>query len=377
MKNVFIVGARGYKENYGGWETFVTSLVDNYNDTDTHFYITNISDNCNSIKFINDNITVISIKIKNCGSARMFLYTLLAYKRVINYINKNKLSNCYIYVLGLKLGFYMNIKKKYLCRKGITTIVNPDGLEWKRSKWSYPVKKFFLMSEKWMLNACDIIVCDAKGIKEYVDFSYPKCNSKTRYIAYGSEDINISNVSHDDILNEYKLEKYDYCLMVGRCVPENNYELVINDFMKSNINKKLVIISNLDSSDYSLKLKSLADKDERIIFINGVYDKVKLSIIRKYAFLYIHGHSVGGTNPSLLEALRYTDVNVLYDVNFNHDIGLDSCLYFKNDGDLTSILNDYVNVDKNRDKMSKKAKKIINDNYTWDIIVSKYKEIFK
>ena len=165
--------------------------------------------------------------------------------------------------------------------------------------------------------------------------------------------------------------------MVGRFVPENNYELVLKSFMKSKINKKLIVVSNISSSNYYDEVKKITncDKDNRIMFIDGIYDHEKLSTIRKNAYLYIHGHSVGGTNPSLLEALSLTNLNVLYDVNFNKDIGEESCLYFSNEKDLLKILD---NIEKNdRIKLGKKCKNIINNNFTWEIIVKKYKKLFK
>ena len=115
----------------------------------------------------------------------------------------------------------------------------------------------------------------------------------------------------------------------------------------------------------------------RIRFIDGVYDKEKLAVIRKNAYLYIHGHSVGGTNPSLIEALSLTDINILYDVCFNHDIGEDSCLYFKDSGSLTKIFNEMSNYNKKRNTYGKKAKGLVSKYYTWDIIVNQYKDIFK
>ena len=120
-----------------------------------------------------------------------------------------------------------------------------------------------------------------------------------------------------------------------------------------------------------------ASNDKRIKFIDGIYDEKKLACIRKNAYLYIHGHSVGGTNPSLLEALSLTDLNILYDVCFNHDVGKDSCLYFKDTGSLTKLLNNKELLDKNKSVLGKKAKNIIKNNYTWEIIVNKYKSIFK
>ena len=379
MKNVFIIGSRGYHYNYGGWETFVSNLVDNYNDNNTMFYISEYTEDKNKkIRKINDNVIVFPIYVSNYKSATMFIYTIKSFKYFINYIKMNNISNSYMYILGLKLFNYLAIYKNKLRKLNITTIVNPDGLEHERSKWSYPVKRFFLLSEKLMLNNCDMIICDALGIQKYVINKYPKLIDKAIYIAYGSDKYDFSNINEEKILKEYHLKKDDYCLMVGRCVPENNYELVINDFMNSGIDKKLVIITNLSSSNYYQELvnKTNCLSDERIIFIDGVYDKNKLAVIRKNAYLYIHGHSVGGTNPSLIEALSLTDLNILYDVCFNKDVGKDSCLYFKNTGDLVKLLNN-KNIINDRDKLGMKAKKIINDNFTWDIIVNKYKRVFK
>lgn len=378
MKHIFIIGCRGYHYNYGGWETFVSSLVDNYNDKNTIFHIGQLGDNNKEIK-INDNIIVNNINVNFGTSAKMLIYTIKTFKFYINYVKENKLKNCYFYILGLKLGPYLKLKNKELKNLKIKSFVNPDGLEHMRSKWNYFIKKFFLYSEKVMLNNCDIIVCDALGIKEYIDHKYKNLKNKTKYIAYGAEEVDISNMDEESILREYNLEKDKYLLMVGRCVPENNYELVITEYMKSSTPKKLVIISNISNGNYYNKLINDTDclKDTRILFIDGVYDKKKLSIIRKNAYLYIHGHSVGGTNPSLLEALSLTDLNILYDINFNKDVGMDSCLYFKDVGSLEKILEDRKLLENSKKKLGNKAKKIIKENFTWEIIVNKYKDIFK
>ena len=380
MKNVFIVGSRGYHYNYGGWETFVTNLVDNYHDDDTHFYISMYTnDNTLTEYKPTKNITVNSIYVGNNTKGKMFIYTVRAFKNYIKYIEENKIDNCYMYILGLKLFHYLKVYRKKLKNLNIKLIVNPDGMEWMRSKWSYPIKKFFLLSERLMLNNCDLIICDGLGIKEYIDNKYSKLKDITTYIAYGYNEFDFSKVNQDKILKKYNLTKNDYLLMVGRCVPENNYELIIKDFMNSKINKKLVIISNLSSSEYYQEIlaKTNCDKDKRIIFIDGVYDQVELAAIRKNAYLYIHGHSVGGTNPSLIEALSLTDLNILYDVCFNHDIGLNYALYFKEPGSLTKLLDNQKLLDESIKKLGPKAKKHVKDNFTWEIIVNKYKKIFK
>ena len=379
MKHVFIIGSRGYHENYGGWETFVTNLVDNYNDSATNFYISKITTNPEEDKEVSKNIKIFPIRVKNEGSFNMFLYSLKSIDKVIKYISDNNIKKSYLYILGLKSLNYLSLKRRKLKKLGVTILVNPDGLEFKRSKWGFVAKTFFILSERFMLKSSDIIVCDSLGIKDYVDLKYPKLKEKTTYIAYGSNTFDFKGVDEAKILKEYSLKRDSYCLMVGRCVPENNYELVIKEFMNSNIKKDLVIISNLKSSNYfnELVLKTECLKDKRIKFINGVYDQIKLAVIRKNAYLYIHGHSVGGTNPSLIEALSLTDLNILYDVSFNKYAGADSCLYFKEDNSLTEILNNSKELDKIRKEKGIKAKDIVKNNFTWDIIIDKYKEIFK
>lgn len=378
MKHIFILGSRGYHVNYGGWETFVTNLVDNYNDSNTKFYISKITNSDEEITKVNNNISIIPIKVNNQGSFNMFLYSVKSIDFVIKYIKENNIKDAYIYILGLKSLNYLSIKRNALKKLGATIIVNPDGLEWMRSKWGNIAKTFFKVSERMMLKASDIIVCDSLGIKDYIKDKYPKLTNKLKYIAYGSNTISFKD-DENKILKEYDLVKNNYCLMVGRCVPENNYELVINAFMQSNIDKDLVIISNLDSSNYYNELitKTNCLSDSRIHFINGVYDQEKLGVIRKKAYLYIHGHSVGGTNPSLIEALSLTDLNILYDVSFNRYAGEDACLYFKDSHSLTKLLNDTNYLDSVKARLGKEAKLIVNNNYTWDIIINKYKEIFK
>ena len=377
MKHIFIIGARGYKAKYGGWETFVTKLVDNYNDIETTFHVSGLTNSKDKEEIISDNIILNLFNIKLNGGFKMLICTIKSFIYYLRYIKKNNIKDAYLYILGLKLGPLLKIYKNKIKKLNIKVYVNPDGLEHERSKWNNLIKKYFLLSEKWMLNNCDVIVCDGKGIKKYIDLKYSHLRKKTIYIAYGTDKIDFSEINEKEILKEYNLKKNEYVLMVGRFVPENNYELVINEYIKSNINKKLLIVSNISSSKYYEEVlnKTKCNKDKRIMFVDGIYDEKKLSSIRKNAYAYIHGHSVGGTNPSLLEALNLTNLNILYDINFNKDIGGKSCLYFKEKNSLTKILNNIEKYDSKN--LGKLAKKTIKDNFTWDIIVSKYKKIFK
>lgn len=378
-RNIFVLGCQGYNKNYGGWETFVKNFANFYNKKKANIYVTEITFNKNDKEYKNNDINCLPVYTKKIGSATMMLYSIKSLYYVKKYIKENKIKNALIYILGLKMGPFVHLERKYFKENNIKVYINPDGLEWKRSKWSKPVKKYFLYAERTMLNNCDGIICDSMGIKTYLESAYPNNIVPKYFIAYGTKKVNLDNVNEKSILKEYELKKDKYCLVVGRCVPENNFELIIREFMKSKIDKELVIISNITGCKYYDDLKEITgcDKDSRIRILPGIYDEIKLSVIRKNAFLYIHGHSVGGTNPSLLEALSLTNLNILYDVNFNHQVGLNSCLYFnEKKGSLRKILNDEKFLKKMRISYGELAKKRIEDEYTWEYILSKYEYIF-
>lgn len=379
MKNIFIIGSRGYEKDYGGWETFVKRLADNYDKTKANIYVSEITFNKRELEYKKNNIICNPIYTRKVKGATMMIYSIKTLYYYLSYIKANNLKNCIFLILGLKMGPFLKILNRQIKDLNIKVFVNPDGLEWKRSKWSYPIKNFFLYEEKVMLNYCDGIICDNEGIKEYLENTYKKNKIPKYFIAYGTDEIDLTNIDEDKILKEFNLKKDNYLLIVGRCVPENNLELIIKEFMKSSIKKDLVIISNINSDKYYEKLKIITnlENDSRIIVIPGIYDKEKLCVIRKNAFLYLHGHSVGGTNPSLLEAMNYTDLNILYDVDFNRNVGGNTCLYFNsNKNNLKKLLDNIEVLEKNK-KLGVLARKRVKEHYTWDFIVKKYEDVFK
>ena len=378
-KNIFVLGCQGYNKNYGGWETFVKNFSDFYDKKKANIYVTEITFNRKDKEYTKNSIKCLPVYTEKLGSPTMMLYSMKSLFYVKKYIKKNNIKNAIIYILGLKLGPFLKLEYKYFKKNNIKVFVNPDGLEWKRSKWSRPVKMYFLYEERTMLKNCDGIICDSEGIKTYLEERYPKNKVPKYFIAYGTKKVDLSDIKEEDILKEYNLKKDNYCLVVGRCVPENNFELIIKQFMKSKIKKELVIISNITGNKYYEDLKRItnSDKDKRIRILPGIYDEKKLSTIRKNAYLYIHGHSVGGTNPSLLEALSLTELNVLYDVNFNKQVGQDACLYFKDNDELKDILNDTKYLDSIKKEKGVLAKKRIEEAYTWEGILDKYEKLFK
>ncbi len=379
MKNVFIIGSRGYHYKHGGFERFVDNLIDNYDDPNTIFYISELTHIKKERYSPKKNVYVDYIKVGNWHNATMLIQTIKAFKYYVNYIEKQQMSNCVIYVLGLKLGPYLKWYRRKLKKLGIKVYFNPDGLEWKRSKWNFFIKHFFLLEERWMLNNCDLIICDSKGILDYINKKYPHNKVPKKYIAYGTIPVEIKESQEQKILNKYHLVPNQYFIIVCRFVPENNFELIIKEFMKTNINKELVIIGNIDNKKFYNKLlkRTHFDKDKRIRFLGPIYDMLGLTIIRTNAFGYLHGHSVGGTNPTLLESMLTVDLNILYDISFNREVGQDSCLYFSNkEGDLAKLLMNNKKLEKAKKELSKKAKAIIRKNFTWEYIVNEYKKIF-
>ena len=233
-----------------------------------------------------------------------------------------------------------------------------------------------------MIKSSNYVVCDSKAIEDYVKEKYKKYDKPTSFIAYGAylNDIKDIDKKTKVFMDKYNIKPRDYYLIVGRFVPENNYELIIKEFMNTNTSKDLVIVSNVEKNKFYKKLKEKTnfDKDKRIKFVGSVYDDDILRRIRKNAKAYIHGHSAGGTNPSLLEALSITDVNILYNAVYNEEVGKDAVLYFSNEKN--SLKEQIEKVEKFKSKENNMygelAKKRITDEYTWEIIVKKYKKLF-
>ena len=381
MKNIIIIGARGYEKEYGGWETFVTNLINNYNDRNTKFYVPELNHNKKNRNIeIRNGVVCPQIYVPKQGSLTMFTFAMKAVLYFKKYIKKQKLENVIMYVVGYRVGPLFTLIHKKLNRMGVKIIINPDGIEWKREKWNFLIKQYFKLSERTMIKASNYVVCDSKNIEKYVKDKYKK--ARTTFIAYGSYMNDIKDIDKKTkvFMDKYDIKKRDYYLIVGRFVPENNYELIIKEFMKSDTKKDLVIVSNVEKNKFYEKLKEKTnfDLDKRIKFVGSVYDQEILVRLRKNAKAYIHGHSAGGTNPSLLEALGNTDVNILYNAVYNEEVGEDAALYFSNEENSLKKQIELVEKFKTekQNEYGKKAKQRIKDEYTWEIVVKKYKKLF-
>lgn len=380
MKHIFIIGSKGIPAKYGGFETFVEKLTEQQKSKEIKYHVSCLAQDNNEFEY--NGARCFNINVPNIGPAKAVYYDIAAFKECIRYIKTKNIENPIVYVLACRIGPFVIRYKRQLKKLGGTLFVNPDGHEWKRGKWNVAIRKYWKISEKLMVKHADLLVCDSKNIEKYIQEDYKRYNPKTTFIAYGA-DMEKSKLGDNDskLMNWYKekeVKPKEYYLVVGRFVPENNYETMITEFMKSNTKKDFVLITNVEQNKFydELKEKTEFDKDSRIKFVGTVYDQELLKKIRENAYGYFHGHEVGGTNPSLLEALATTDLNLLLDVGFNREVGEDGAIYFnKENGNLSKIINSILTKDE-ISILSKKAKERINSEYTWRKIVNDYEELF-
>ena len=272
--------------------------------------------------------------------------------------------------------------------KKVVQDLTSGGHEWMRAKWSKPIRKYWKVSEQMMVKYCDLAICDSVNIEKYIHEQYDGKgingkNPDTTFIAYGA-DLTPSKLSDDDekLVSWYKekgLSKKNYYLVVGRFVPENSFEIMIREFMKSKSKRDFALITNVNEKFLNeLESKLHFRSDQRIKFVGTVYDQELLKKIRENAYAYFHGHTVGGTNPSLIEALGSTNLNLLVDVGFNKEVAETNALYWsQNQGDLANLINrvDFMEPD-DIVELGNKAKKRVSEEYTWDKICGKYEIIF-
>ena len=403
VQHVFLVGAKSLG-NYGGYETFIDKLTEyhqNNNKLKYHVACKANGDGCmnpykttgakiiSDHEFIYHNAHCFRISIpQKLGSAQAVYYDVAALRECLDIIKKQHIKSPIIYIMACRIGPFIKYFYKKIHKLGGRVFLNPDGHEWMRAKWSVPVRKYWKWSEQNMIKYCDLAICDSVNIEKYIHKCYDGKgingkNPKTTFIAYGAE-TKKSILADDDKhfigwLNSKGIKAREYYLAVGRFVPENNYEVMIKEFMKSNSNKDFVIITTTDNNFFK-KLENLLHfkSDKRIKFAGTVYDQELLKKIRENAYGYFHGHEVGGTNPSLIEALASTELNLLLKVGFNEEVGLDAVLYWnKKSGNLAELINtvDFMNTEE-RLWYGRKAKERIGEAYSWQFICARYAEEF-
>lgn len=403
VKHVFLVGAKSLGA-YGGYETFINKLTEYHQHDERIKYHVACKANGDGCMDPNttDGATIISVQEfeyhnAHCfrinipdklGPAQAIYYDVAALRECCNIIESNHIVNPVVYIMACRIGPFMKKYYKMIHKLGGKVYLNPDGHEWMRAKWNALIRKYWKISERMMIKYCDLVICDSINIEKYIHDCYDgkginHANPKTTFIAYGAE-TRESKLTDDDakIVNWYKekgLSEKSYYLVVGRFVPENNYETMIREYMRSHTKRDFAIITNVNDK-FLLELEERLHykSDARIKFVGTVYDQELLMKIRENAYGYLHGHEVGGTNPSLLEALGSTKLNLLLSVGFNQEVAEDAALYWsKEEGNLANMIDEADKLILNKvDEMGKKARARIKEAYSWRYICDRYAEEF-
>ena len=351
---IAIIGSRGIPPSYGGFETFTFELALKLAEKDHQ--ITVVNDKNNVVKNIYNNITILNSIYNKKEKPLHYYYDSLKLVKE----NQDVILVCGV---GGSL-FYKFINVKTIL------ITNVDGLEHLRGKYSFWKKCMVYFLQKLSAKYSNYLVADSIAVKNYWMSRFLFAKDRITTITYGAivpEKIDAS------ILDKFNLEENNYFLVVARLVPENNIEMVLSGFSEYKGSKKLVIVGNINDSDFSQFL--LQKRNESIIFTDGIYNKSQLDALRESAFAYIHGHSVGGTNPALLEAMICKCCCICHDNIYNREVTNSKQFYFNNGKDLLDCIYLLEEI-KGIIHYKEMAFTRVMENYSWNTIVQEYEKLF-
>ncbi len=279
-------------------------------------------------------------------------------------------------VLGVSGCMFLPYIRKIFKGKIITNI---DGLEWRRDKWQWYAKKLLKFSEKMAVKYSDIVIGDNKGITDYVKTEYSKMlkNKRVELIAYGGDQV--SRVKDDSLYEKYPFCREPYSVTVCRIEPENNIHVILEAFSKMP-DDVLVFVGNWQKSDYGRALKEKYSVFQNIHLLDPVYEGHTVNFLRSNARAYIHGHSAGGTNPSLVEAMNLSLPILAFDCVYNRATTQEKCLYWKTSGDLQNLMKKLCHCDLDSESLCKKiADEMGNAGkslYSWERIARQYNDLY-
>lgn len=356
MTKVAIIGTQGVPARYGGFESLVDNLLGNNCPEEIEYTVF-----CSGIDMPEHLSYYKGAKLKyihlKANGVQSVPYDIVSLCKALNGYDA-------VLVLGVSGCIFLPVFNLLNSKK---LIINIDGLEYKRDKWGKFAKKILKISEAMAVKYADVVITDNKAIQDYVAKEYGK---KSKLIAYGGDHVirDLSENFVDSTLQRYALKKKNYAIAVCRIEPENNCEMVLEAFSKTD--KPLVYIGNWDHNEYSQGLRNKYSAFPNIMMLDAIYDLDVLYALRSNAGLYVHGHSAGGTNPSLVEAMFFGIPIISYDVVFNRSTTHDEAYYFKDSNGLREILS---RTDLNGTKM----KDIAEENYTWKSISAQYAQLYK
>lgn len=250
---------------------------------------------------------------------------------------------------------------------GIPVATHVDGLEWKRAKWGRAGRRYYQSVEKLAVIWSDALIADAVGIQDYYR---QKFDADTVYLAYGAP---LLEPGHSDKLAQLGLEPQGYHLVVARFEPENNVHLIVEGFTRSSARLPLIVVGSAPYSDrYTRQVHELADA--RVRFVGGVWDQDLLGQLYANAKVYWHGHSVGGTNPSLLRAAGSGTATNAFDVGFNREVLDSTGRYFRGPQDVARLAAEAELPSSDVAVRGEQARQITL-RYNWDHVTDGYEQL--
>lgn len=353
---VAIVGTQGVPANYGGFESLVENLLGEYCPQDIVYTVfCSGKDMTEKLKcYKGANIKYVPL---HANGFQSIPYDIISLCRSITGYDV-------VLVLGVSGCLFLPIFRMFNRKK---LIINIDGLEHRRAKWGNLARWVLRTSEAMAIKFADVVIADNKGIQDYVLNTYDK---PSELIAYGGDHVKrvLSEEFIKDALSKYGLYAGEYVISVCRIEPENNSHIILEAFSKTNM--KLVFIGNWNHSNYSKRLKEEYSKYNNICILDAIYNLDVLYALRSNAGIYMHGHSAGGTNPSLVEAMFFGMPIIACDVVYNRETTENKAYYFRTSDDIINLL---VRDDLDGSAMIKIAEK----NYTWKNIAAKYVALYR
>ncbi|MDP5027632.1 MAG: DUF1972 domain-containing protein [Flavobacterium sp.] len=269
----------------------------------------------------------------------------------------------------IQLGYTSNSIWFFLMPKKAINIINMDGLEWKRSKYSWPIQQFLKVAEWLAAKSGDYLVADSLGIQTFLKEKYKK---ESTYIAYGAH---LFDAPNESILQQYQVEVGNYNMVMARFEPENNLDMVLEGVALNKEDKTPILVIGKHETKYGAYLKNKFKNFQNIRFIGGIYNLEHLNNLRFFSNLYFHGHSVGGTNPSLLEAMASQALVIAHNNDFNKGVLKENAYYFSNSIEVKKILNT-VKKNDNLHFIKNNYQAIAND-FNWEKINGDYLQLFE
>lgn len=355
---IAIIGCRGIPNNYGGFEQFAENLSSRLNYQDFEITIYSSHNHTNQNKEWN------GAKIIHKYDPEYIIGTIGQFFYDFNCIYDCRKRN---YDIILQLGYTSSSVWGWLLPKSSVVATNMDGLEWKRNKYSGPVKRFLRLAERLATKWSDHLIADSLVMQEYLK----KESDNVVYLSYGAD---LFEKPDEEVVRSLGLIPFGYNMLIARMVPENNIEVILMGVASSKVDQPFLVIGNCENR-YGNYLMNKYQSD-KINFLGGKYDQLLLDNLRYHSNIYFHGHSVGGTNPSLLESMASSALICAHNNDFNRSVLGDDALYFANSEDVTRVINcTEKNID-NDQKIANNTKKI-KEQYLWENIVSNYQSFFK